>query len=196
LTDEEIINDRFVKRLIEQVKYDLAYDSTRAYFELEISGPGPGRANPNYIKSILNKQITKKQEALKDLESKFVEVASMVAGKYTLSAIVEIAKAYDNYADSIKNSYVPSFLDEDQAELYKMQMEDQAFPYYEKATQTYQQALEFAFKYNVYTDATAEATRRLGELRPDEYPELTEELLKAEFLTSKKETRTYLENAE
>lgn len=196
LKDEELKTDPFIKRVIEEVKFDLAYASTRKYFEIEISGPGPGRSNPGVIKSTLNKQIKEKKEALTNLEAKFVDVAQMVAGKYTLSAIVEIAKAYDNYADSIKNSYVPSFLDEDQAELYKMQMEDQAYPYYEKATQTYQQALDFAFKYNVYTDATAEATRRLGELKPDEYPELTEELLKSEFLTSKEKTRTYLENAE
>lgn len=196
LKDEELKSDKFIKRVIEEVKFDLAYASTRKYFEMKISGPGPGKATPNYTKSILNKQIKKKKEALTDLETKFFDVAQMSAGKYTLSAIVEIAKAYDNYADSIKNSYIPSFLDEDQAELYKMQMEDQAYPYYEKATQTYQKALEFAFKGNVYTDATAEATRRLGELKPDEYPELTEELLKAEFLTSKEKTRTYLENAE
>ena len=120
----------------------------------------------------------------------------MVAGKYTIAAIVELAKAYDNYGDTIKNSYVPSFLDEDQAELYKMQLEDQAYPYYENATMTYQKALEFAFEYNLYTDATAEATRRLGELRPDEYPELTELLPEAEFLTEKTETRTYLQSAE
>ena len=57
-----------------------------------------------------------KAKALKDLETQFVEVAQMVAGKYTIAAIVELAKAYDNYGDTIKNSYVPSFLDEDQAE--------------------------------------------------------------------------------
>ena len=62
--------------------------------------------------------------------------------------------------------------------------------------ETYQKALEFAFQYNLYTDSTAEATRRLGELRPDEYPELTELLPQAEFLTEKTETRTYLQTAE
>ena len=77
-----------------------------------------------------------------------------------------------------------------------MQLEDQAYPYYENATVTYQKALEFAFQYNLYTDSTAEATRRLGELRPDEYPELTELLPQAEFLTEKTETRTYLQTAE
>jgi hypothetical protein len=56
--------------------------------------------------------------------------------------------------------------------------------------------LEYAFQFNLYTDATAEATRRLGELRPDEYPELTEVVPNAEFLTEKTETRTYLQTAE
>ena len=91
---------------------------------------------------------------------------------------------------------MPNILAEDQAELYKMQLEDQAYTYHEKATAAYIQALEFANKYHVYTEATAEATRRLGELRPDEYPELTESLLTPEFLTSKKDTRTFLIDAE
>ena len=120
----------------------------------------------------------------------------MVSGKYTLASIVELGHAYDNYAETIKNSYIPAFFDEDQAELYKMQLEDQAYTYHEKATAAYIQALEFANKYHVYTESTAEATRRLGELRPDEYPELTETLLKPEFLTSKDETRTFLIDAE
>ncbi len=194
--NEELQADEFIRRIAEEIKYDLAFEATRSYYELKITGPGPGRANPNYIKSVLNKQITKKQKALKDLETQFTEVAQMVAGKYTIAAIVELAKAYDNYGDTIKNSYIPAFLDEDQAELYKMQLEDQAYPYYENATATYQKALEFAFQYNLYTDATAEATRRLGELRPDEYPQLTELLPESQFLTEKSETRTYLQTAE
>ncbi len=196
LEDEEIKNDKFVKRVIEEVKYDLAYDATRKYFDIKITGPGPGRANKNYIKKTLNKQIKAKKESLTELEKQFVDVAQMVSGKYTVAAIVELGHAYDNYAETIKNSYIPSFLDEDQAELYRMKMEDQAYPYHEKATQAYIQALEFANKYHVYTEATAEATRRLGELRPDEYPKLTELLLQAEYLTSKKETRTFLIDAE
>ncbi len=194
--DAELQGDKFIRIIVEEIKYDLAIDATRSYYDLKITGPGAGRSNPKYISSVLNKQITKKQTALKDLETQFTEVAQMVAGKYTISAIVELAKAYDNYGDTIKNSYVPSFLDEDQAELYKMQLEDQAYPYYENATLTYQKALEFAFEYNLYTEASAEATRRLGELRPDEYPELTELLPEAEFLTEKTETRTYLQSAE
>ena len=192
----ELQQDKFIKILVEEIKYDLAIESTRAYYDIKISGPGPGRSNPNFIKTTLNKQITVKQESLKDLEKQFTEVANMVAGKYTISAVVEVAKAYENYGDTIKTSYVPDFLDEDQQEIYKMQLEDQAYPYYERATGYYQKALELAFQFNLYTDATAEATRKLGTLRPEEYPELTEIVLPADFLTSKKTSRNYIESAQ
>ena len=43
-----------------------------------------------------------------------------------------------------------------------MQMEDQAI-HIMKRQRNLSKALEFAFKYNVYANATAEATRRLGE---------------------------------
>jgi len=193
--DDSLKSDPFIRLVIEEVKYDLAYTATRKYYDLKFSGPGPGRASPAYIKKVLNKQIKAKKEALTELEQLFFEVAQMGAGQYTVSAIVEIGHAYDDYADALQNSYIPAFFDEDQAELYKMKLEDQAYTYHEKATEAYIQALAFAFKSNVYIDSTAEATRRLGELRPDEYPELTELLLTPEFLTAPQETRTFLENA-
>jgi len=164
LDDEELKNDKFIKRVIEEIKYDLAYDATRSYYDLKISGEN---ATKNDTKTILNKQIKDKKEALTELERQFLEVAQMFAGIYTVAAIVELGHAYDDYAETIKNSYIPSFLDEDQSELYRMKMEDRAYPYQVKATTAYLQALEFANKYHVYTDATAEATRRLGEFQAE-----------------------------
>ena len=194
--DDELKQDKSIRMIVEEIKFDLALENTKSYYDLKIDGPGAGRSTPQFIMSVLNKQIAKKQTALKELNDQYLEVAGMAAGKFTISAIVEIGKAYEDYADAIKNSYVPSFMDEDQQELYKMQLEDQAFPYYNMATDAYQKALEFAFQYNLYTDASAEATRRLGALKPSEYPELTEIVPNADFLTSKQTERTFFVNAQ
>ena len=77
--DAELQGDKFIRIIVEEIKYDLAIDATRAYYDLKITGPGAGRSNPKYIKS---SESTNHQEAksLKELEAQFTEVAQMVAG--------------------------------------------------------------------------------------------------------------------
>ena len=112
--DAELQGDKFIRIIVEEIKYDLAIDATRAYYDLKITGPGAGSFQSKIHQFCSEQANHQKQTALKDLEAQFTEVAQMVAGKYTIAAIVELAKTYDNYGDTIKNSYVPSFLDEDQ----------------------------------------------------------------------------------
>ena len=59
--DEELQGDKFIRIIVEEIKYDLAIDATRSYYDLKITGPGAGRSNPNAIKKVLNQQITKKR---------------------------------------------------------------------------------------------------------------------------------------
>jgi hypothetical protein len=99
-------------------------------------------------------------------------------------------------ADSLTNSYVPTYLTEDQAELYKMGLEDKAYIQTEKAVNAYAQALGEAFKANVYDDNTAFATRRLGELRPEDFPVLIEDLDDPRFTARSGVQRSFIDTAE
>ena len=93
---------------------------------------------------------------------------------------------------ALANSYIPDYLTADQAEMYKMGLDDKAYLQEEKAVEAYRLALEKSFELNLYNDNTAYATRRLGELRPDEFPQLTEELLDAQYTSSSISDRTFL----
>ncbi len=55
-----------------------------------------------------------------------------------------------------------------------MTLQDKAFPQIEKAVAAYSQALSKGFELSLYNDNTAFAARRLGELRPKEFPGLFE----------------------
>jgi hypothetical protein len=55
-----------------------------------------------------------------------------------------------------------------------MALQDKAYPQTEKAVAAYSQALSKAFELSLYNDNTAFAARRLGELRPKEFPGLFE----------------------
>ena len=78
-----------------------------------------------------------------------------------------------------------SRLTEDQLEIYNMTLADKAYVQEEKAVNAYKLALDKSFELTLYNENTAFATRQLGELRPDDYPGLTEQLLDPRYTSSK-----------
>ena len=127
--DPELQKDKFIRTILEEVKYDLAYQATRSYYEIEIAGPGPGRANPNYITKILNKQITR-TNSFKSWNNSLQKLPKSQRANIPLQRLSSWRKHMTTMVTPSKTR-IPSFLDADQAELYKMQLEDQSYPYYE-----------------------------------------------------------------
>ena len=103
----------------------------------------------------VKQQVAKKTKGFQDTEKRFTEVVELKGGIWTIAAIVEIGKAADNYADSIYNSYVPYWFDQDQTDMWKMRLEDQAYVYNERAVEFYELALQKAYESNIYNDYTA-----------------------------------------
>ncbi|MEC7983678.1 MAG: PEGA domain-containing protein [Myxococcota bacterium] len=102
------------------------------YMEMKISGPKDKNASPQYIQRVLNKQVKAKIEALKqvveELVNRFISKQSTPLD-LNVYALAMVYLAYENYAETILTSYIPTFFDEMQVEIYKMQLEDQAFQY-------------------------------------------------------------------
>ena len=103
--------------------------------DVKISGPKSGSTSQRTIDKALKSQLKAKQEGLKTTVEKYTEVVTMNGGEWKLAAVVEIGKAYDNYAETIINSYIPVYLSEDQAEMYKMNLEDRSYQYQQQALQ-------------------------------------------------------------
>ena len=96
-------------------------------------------------------------------------------------------------SDTLVNSYIPTYLTEDQEELYRMGLEDKAFVQTDKAVNVYSQALGKSFELHLYNDNTAYAIRKLGTLRPDDFPLLEEELIVPRYTTRAKLTLDFEE---
>jgi hypothetical protein len=118
---------------------------------------------------------------MKALEETYGNIVSTGAGEWGLASLVKLGQAYENMAETLKSSYVPSYLTDDQKELYGMAIIDKAYPQTQKAAAAYSEALKKAYELNLYNDNTANATRRLGVLVPDEYPGLFEKVPEARF---------------
>jgi len=180
---------------IAQIKFKQAQDTFDAYMAKKISGPSRSMSESKTNK-VLKDQLVAKAKSLGEVEAKYIEIVKMGAGEWGLAALVQAGKAYEDMSDSLVNSYIPSYLTDDQAELYKMGLEDKAYVQTEKAVNAYAQALGEAYKYNVYDDNTAFATRRLGELRPEDFPVLVEELDEPRFTARSAVTRSFIDTAE
>ncbi len=176
---------------VAQIKFKQAQDTFDSYMRLKISGPGKQMSEAK-TNTILKDQLVAKAKALGEVEGKYVEIVKMGAGEWGLAALVQAGKAYEDMANSLTNSYIPNYLTDDQAEMYKMGLEDKAYIQTEKAVNAYSQALGEAYKNNIYDENTAYATRRLGELRPDDYPVLVEELDEPRFTARSGVERTFV----
>jgi hypothetical protein len=178
-----------------RIKFMNAEDTFNSYMKLKISGPGR-QMSESRTNTILKDQLVAKAKSLGEVEAKYVEIVKMGAGEWGLASLVQAGKAYEDMATSLTNSYIPEYLTADQAELYKMGLEDKAYVQTEKAVNAYAQALGEAFKFNVYDDNTAFATRRLGELRPEDFPVLIEDLDEPRFTARSAVERSFLDTAE
>jgi tetratricopeptide (TPR) repeat protein len=165
---------------VAQIMFKKAQPELEAYMAMKISGPDRKMSQKKADKFLMD-SLVGKAKALQSVEATFVEIVRTGAGEWGLAALIQLGKAYENMAEALVTSYIPDYLNTDQVEIYKMGLEDKAYVQTEKAVNVYAQALTKSYELHLYNDNTAYGTRRLGELRPDEYPVLEESVLDARF---------------
>lgn len=165
---------------IAQIMFKKAQPQLTAYMAMTISGPDRKMSQPKTDKYLMDKLVGK-AKALQGVETTFVQIVKTGAGEWGLAALVQLGKAYENMSEALVTSYIPEYLTTDQAEIYRMGLEDKAYVQTEKAVNVYAQALTKSYELHLYNENTAYGTRRLGELRPDDYPVLEEDVLEARF---------------
>jgi tetratricopeptide (TPR) repeat protein len=175
---------------VAQIMYILAQPKLDAFMAMKIK-PADHKMAQKAENKYLVDQLVAKAKAMQDVETTFTQIISIGAGEWGLASLTKLGQAYENMSDSLKNSAAPSYLTADQLEIYRMQLEDKAFPQIEKAVSAYSEALKKAYELNLYNDNTAYATRRLGELRPDDYPGLFEQVPDTRYSSPSVTTATF-----
>jgi tetratricopeptide (TPR) repeat protein len=191
--DTVALHDKYVKgggasgphtEFVGEMMYELAVPSLESYLTMKIKGAGKGSSQKAEDKALTD-SLGKKVKALGEVQKNFESVVATGAGEWGLASLVALGKAYQNMAESFRTGDVPSYLTEDQIELYKMGIEDRAYVMDEKAVNAYKEALKKSFEFTLYNENTAFAARALGDLRPDEYSELAETMVEPRFTSSK-----------
>lgn len=172
---------------VAEMMFRLAEPALESYLAKTIRGAGAG-ANRRAEDRALKASLEAKTKALKDVEKAFTSIIKTGAGEWGLASLVALGRVYENFAETLITSDIPSYLTKDQADIYRMTLEDRAYVQNEKAVEAYTLALGKSYELRLYNDNTAFATRRLGELRPDDYPGLAEEIPSPGFVSEKVRT--------
>lgn len=160
--------------VVAQIMYMQAEAQWQTYMAMKIDGPGDKKLPQKQLDKLLKDQLIGKAKAMAGVEKTYSDIIATGAGEWGLAALTKLGQAYENMSESLKGSYIPAYLTEDQKEIYTMTLEDKAYPQIEKAAAAYSAALEKSYELNLYNENTAMATRRLGVLRPDDFPGLFE----------------------
>ncbi|MSQ03361.1 MAG: tetratricopeptide repeat protein [Myxococcales bacterium] len=174
-----------------QMMFALAEPEYKAFLALKISGPGDKKLPQKQVDKIVREQLVGKVKAVPLLDATYLNIVKTGAGEWGVASLVRLGHASEDVGETLLKSYIPEYLTEDQKELYRMALEDKAYPARQKAADYYSRALAKAFELSIYNEATGEATRRLGVLAPDEYPGLFETIQSPRFAAPSATTASY-----
>lgn len=183
--------DKFVKgggepgeytEYVAEMKYIVIQPEIEKYLGMKIKSKGGGgrRTEDKHMKA----QLVGKQKKLQELDKGLKEIIATKSGPWSLAALVALGKVQEDMSDTLLNGDTPYYLTDDQEEIYKMGMQDMAYPRTQAAVELYKLALDKAYELTLYNEDTAYATRRLGVLAPDDFPGLEEEILEPRFTSS------------
>ncbi len=157
---------------VAEMMFELTKDDAVAFDKVEIKGAGT--RNKKTEDKAFGDSLKKKTSMLVDLEKRYRAIIASGAGEWGLASLVGLGHLYENMGETLKKSPCPYYLTEDQCEIYQMTLTDRAYTQTEKAVEAYKLALSKAYELRVYDQNAAVATRRLGELRPLDFPGLAE----------------------
>ncbi|MFZ5477042.1 MAG: tetratricopeptide repeat protein [Myxococcota bacterium] len=177
-----------------EMRWRLAEPRYSAFIAMAIDGPGGRDMSRPAMQRLLSDQTAAKVRTIGELEATYTAVIDTGSATWGLAALARMGAAYENLAETIRASYVPPWLTPEQREIYVQELEDLAWMQTERATQAYALAVDRSRALDHFDHNTEWATRRLGELRPADYPSLFERLPEARFVapavyTGEPETR-------
>jgi tetratricopeptide (TPR) repeat protein len=120
------------------------------------------------IRQPLKVTLKKKKTALQNLVKELTKVTDYAIEETTTEAIYQIAEAYNDFSKALINSPRPSNLKDLELQQYELLLEEQAYPFEEKALSFYKENLKI-IKEGVYNKWVKSSFDRLTKLVPARY---------------------------
>lgn len=120
------------------------------------------------LKAPLKKNLKMKKARMKKAINAFANVTKYKVAEATTEATYKIGQVYNNFSRALMKSERPKKLSAEEVEQYDILLEEQAFPFEEKAIEFYLVNLNRA-KEDVYDQWVRKSVKKLGELFPGRY---------------------------
>lgn len=116
----------------------------------------------------LKKSMKRKQELMKSTLAMFEAVANYGVAEYATAATFQVAQVYHNFSTALLTSEKPKGLAANELEEYNLMLEEQAYPFEEKAIEIYQVNAQ-RIKDGLYDEWVRKSMVALSELQPARY---------------------------
>lgn len=120
-----------------------------------------------------DKSLQKKKAAMKSANEAFGKLVKYEVGDVTAAATYYIAEIYSNFSDSLKKSERPTDLNELEKEQYEEAIDEQSYPFEEKAIQIHEKNVDL-LKQEIYNSWIDKSFVRLATLMPGRYAKFEE----------------------
>ena len=165
---EEGLDSPQVKEIAGRLRFEQGADDWKAYTELRIPGPST-IGSPKQQNIVLADQLLRKTESLATIEAHSAAVIETGSGPWGVAALVRLGAAYEDYAVTIEESWIPDYLTEEQKGMYRQDLADRSALIRLKSQAAYEAAMAEAIRLDVYDDSAETARLRLQELDPDSH---------------------------
>lgn len=115
-----------------------------------------------------DKSLKKKKAAMKSVNDAFGKLVAYEVGDVTAAATYYIAETYYRFSEALKTSERPKGMDELEAEQYEEALDEQSYPFEEKAIQIHEKNLGL-IAHGVYNPWIDKSLARLAVLMPGRY---------------------------
>jgi hypothetical protein len=103
-----------------------------------------------------------------------LETAKLGVAEWTTASLYQVGAIYESFAQALMRSPAPSTLSAQQAEEYKMQLDEFVVPIEEKSLEAYESGWQKALELGIFNAWTARMREALGRLNTEVYPPLSE----------------------
>lgn len=123
---------------------------------------------------LLEQRLKRKAELLKRASMALIDTAKLGVAEWTTASLYQVGFIYESFAQALMSSPPPASLTPEQAEAYKMQIDEFVVPIEEKSIEAYESGWLKAVELGIFNAWTAKMREALGRLNSEMYPPLLE----------------------
>jgi TolA-binding protein len=123
---------------------------------------------------LLGQRLKRKAELLKRASTALLDTAKLGVAEWTTASLYQVGSIYESFAQALMSSPAPSTLSAEQAEEYRMQIDEFVVPIEEKSIEAYESGWLKALELGIFNAWTAKMREALGRLNTEMYPPLSE----------------------